>query len=64
MLALIPLLPFVGFLVNVTMGRRLPKSVSGGLASAVMVVSFLIAASQVCAPRNRCDATRPSASAA
>jgi NADH-quinone oxidoreductase subunit L len=46
-LALIPLLPFAGFLVNVAMGKRLPKSVSGGLACAVMVVSFLIAASQV-----------------
>ena len=47
MLALIPLLPFAGFLVNVTMGKRLPKSISGGLACAVMVASFLIAASQV-----------------
>ncbi len=47
MLALIPLLPFAGFLVNATMGRRLPKTVTGGLASAVMVVSFLIAVTQV-----------------
>ncbi|MFA5908093.1 MAG: NADH-quinone oxidoreductase subunit L [Vicinamibacterales bacterium] len=47
MLALIPLLPFAGFLVNATMGRRLPKAVTGGLASAVMVLSFLIAAMQV-----------------
>ena len=47
MLALIPLLPFAGFLVNATMGRRLPKTVTGGLASAAMVVSFLIAAMQV-----------------
>ncbi|MDP2318954.1 MAG: NADH-quinone oxidoreductase subunit L [Acidobacteriota bacterium] len=47
MLALIPLLPFAGFLVNATMGRRLPKAVSGGLASAVMVVSFLLAVMQV-----------------
>ena len=47
MLALIALLPFAGFLVNVTMGKRLSKSVSGGLACAVMVASFLIAASQV-----------------
>jgi NADH-quinone oxidoreductase subunit L len=46
-LALIPLLPFAGFLVNLTMGKRLPKAVSGGLACAVMVASFLIAASQV-----------------
>ncbi len=47
MLALIPLLPFVGFLVNATMGRRLPKAVTGGLASAVMVLSFLLAVMQV-----------------
>jgi NADH-quinone oxidoreductase subunit L len=47
MLALIPLLPFVGFLVNSTLGRRLPKSVSGGLASLAMVLSFLVAATSV-----------------
>jgi len=46
-LALIPLLPFAGFLVNATIGSRLSKAVSGGLATAVMVVSFLIAALQV-----------------
>jgi len=46
-LALIPLLPFAGFLVNATMGRRLPKAVTGGLASAVMVISFLLAVLQV-----------------
>jgi len=40
----IPLLPFAGFVVNATMGKRLPKSVSGGLASLVMVLSFLISA--------------------
>jgi hypothetical protein len=32
-LALIPLLPFLGFLVNASSGRRLSKSISGGLAS-------------------------------
>jgi len=37
MLALIPLLPFLGFVVNSTMGRRLPKGVSGGLASLAML---------------------------
>ena len=47
MLALIPLLPFAGFLVNATMGRRLPKAVTGGLASVVMVLSFLLAVMQV-----------------
>ena len=39
MLALIPLLPFAGFLVNATMGKRLPKSVSGGVAVLVMVIA-------------------------
>jgi len=46
-LALIPLLPFAGFLVNATLGRRLPKSVSGGLASLVMLASFVISALSV-----------------
>ena len=32
MLLLIPLLPFLGFLVNAAVGRRLPKAVSGGVA--------------------------------
>ena len=40
MLALIPLLPFVGFLVNASFGRRLPKSISGGVACAAMVAAF------------------------
>ena len=42
MLALIPLFPFLGFVVNATMGRRLSKSVSGGLASLVMLASFAV----------------------
>ena len=47
MLALIPLLPFGGFLVNACFGKRLPKSISGGLATAVMAISFLISVMQV-----------------
>ena len=47
MLALIPLFPFLGFLVNATIGRRLPKGVSGGLASLVMVASFVVSALSV-----------------
>jgi NADH-quinone oxidoreductase subunit L len=43
MLALIPLFPLIGFVVNATIGRRLPKSVSGGLASLVMLASFAVA---------------------
>jgi NADH-quinone oxidoreductase subunit L len=46
-LALIALLPFAGFVVNAALGRRLPKAVSGGLASLVMVVSFVISAISV-----------------
>ncbi|HXE80228.1 MAG TPA: NADH-quinone oxidoreductase subunit L [Vicinamibacterales bacterium] len=40
MLALIPLFPFLGFLVNAFFGRRLPKAVSGGVACAAMIASF------------------------
>ena len=47
MLALIPLLPFGGFLVNAFFGRRLPKSISGGLATALMAISFVISVMQV-----------------
>ena len=47
MLSLIPLLPFAGFVVNATVGRRLPRTVSGGLASAVMVAAFFMAVTQV-----------------
>ena len=47
MLALIPLLPFLGFLVNATLGKRLGKAVSGGLASLAMVTSFAVAATSV-----------------
>src|SRR4030095_8261164 len=47
MLALIPLFPFLGFLVNATMGRRLPKGISGGLASLAMVASFVVSAISV-----------------
>jgi NADH-quinone oxidoreductase subunit L len=43
-LALIPLFPLLGFVVNATLGRRLPKSVSGGLASLAMLASFGVSA--------------------
>jgi proton-translocating NADH-quinone oxidoreductase chain L len=42
MLALIPLLPFAGFVVNAFLGKRLPKSVSGGVACLVMLASFAV----------------------
>ena len=47
MLALIPLFPLIGFLVNAMLGRRLPKSVSGGLASLAMLASFGVSATVV-----------------
>src|SRR3954468_7498836 len=42
MLALIPLFPLLGFLVNAMLGRRLPKAVSGWLASLAMLASFAV----------------------
>jgi NADH-quinone oxidoreductase subunit L len=48
-LALIPLLPFAGFLVNSLLGRRLPKSVSGGVACAAMIAAFGVALTSVVA---------------
>ncbi|MBI3047458.1 MAG: NADH-quinone oxidoreductase subunit L [Acidobacteria bacterium] len=42
MLALIPLFPLLGFLINASVGQRLPKTMSGAVASAVMVASFVI----------------------
>jgi NADH-quinone oxidoreductase subunit L len=46
-LALIPLLPFAGFLVNSLLGRRLPKSVSGGVACAAMLAAFGVSLTSV-----------------
>jgi len=42
MIALIPLFPLLGFAVNASMGRRLSKTISGGLASLVMLASFAV----------------------
>ena len=39
-LALIPLFPFVGFLINAFFGRRLSKAASGGVACLAMIASF------------------------
>jgi NADH-quinone oxidoreductase subunit L len=46
-LHLIPLFPLLGFIVNAMVGRRLPKTVSGGLACLVMVASFVVSAISV-----------------
>jgi len=48
-LALIPLLPLAGFVVNAAIGRRLPKTVSGYLAVGVMAASFAVSVMQVLA---------------
>src|SRR5262249_50874993 len=42
MLALIPLLPFLGFLVNASLGRRINKGVSGAVACGAMIGAFLV----------------------
>src|SRR6478609_6850743 len=47
MLLLIPLLPFLGFLVNATIGRRWSKNLSGGVATGAMAAAFGVAAAQV-----------------
>jgi NADH-quinone oxidoreductase subunit L len=44
MLLLIPLLPFLGFLVNAAMGRRITKAASGTVSVVAMLASFLVAA--------------------
>jgi NADH-quinone oxidoreductase subunit L len=46
-LSLIPLFPFVGFLVNASIGRRLTKSVSGGLACLAMLAAFAVSVMEV-----------------
>jgi NADH-quinone oxidoreductase subunit L len=46
-LSLIPLLPFVGFAINAFLGKRLSKSLSGGIACLVMLVSFAISVTMV-----------------
>src|SRR5438128_453953 len=51
MLLLIPLLPFIGFAINAFTGRRLSKSVSGGLACLIMLASFAVSVMAVFAAR-------------
>src|SRR5580765_8499249 len=47
MLLLIPLLPFVGFLLNASFGRRLSKGASGVVACGAMVMSFAVSVAAV-----------------
>jgi NADH-quinone oxidoreductase subunit L len=46
-LALIPLLPFAGFLLNATFGKRLSKGVSGAIATAAMGLAFGVSVAAV-----------------
>jgi NADH-quinone oxidoreductase subunit L len=43
-LRFIPLLPFIGFLINLSLGRRLSKSIAGAVACASMFGAFLVSA--------------------
>jgi len=42
LLLLIPLLPFLGFLVNAGLGRRMTRRAAGGVACGAIIASFLI----------------------
>ena len=55
MLALIPLLPLAGFLVNAFLGKRLPKSISGGVACLAMLAAFAVSVSAVLTMRGTPD---------
>src|SRR3954463_4354892 len=55
MLLLIPLLPLLGFLINAALGRRLPKSISGGLACLAMVASFVVSVMSALAASRAAD---------
>jgi NADH-quinone oxidoreductase subunit L len=47
MLSLIPLFPFVGFLLNALFGRRISKSAAGAVACGSMLASFAVSAAVV-----------------
>ncbi len=47
MLLLIPLLPFAGFLVNASLGRRVDKRTAGLVACGVLIASFVVAVAAV-----------------
>jgi NADH-quinone oxidoreductase subunit L len=47
MLLLIPLFPFVGFLLNAGLGRRLSKRLSGGVAVGTLAASFALSVASV-----------------
>src|SRR5436189_609725 len=44
---LIPLFPAIGFVVNGLIGKRLPKTVIGAIASGAVLLSFIVSAGAV-----------------
>jgi NADH-quinone oxidoreductase subunit L len=58
MLIWIPLLPLLGFLVNTFAGRRLPKEISGGIASVAMLAAFGVSVVEVWALVNQAPGGR------
>jgi NADH-quinone oxidoreductase subunit K len=58
MLLLIPLLPFFGFLVNALFGRRLTKSISGGVACLAIIASFVVSLAAVLGMHPAAGSTR------
>ncbi len=58
MLLLIPLLPFLGFLLNASFGRRVSKAASGAVACAAMLASFAVSLAAVVAARARSPPSR------
>src|SRR3979409_287411 len=47
MLLLIPLLPFLGFLLNASFGRRLSKAAAGAVACGAMAGAFAVSVAAV-----------------
>src|SRR3954467_14101325 len=47
MLLLIPLLPFLGFLLNASFGKRVSKAAAGAIACGAMLMSFVISLAAV-----------------
>jgi len=47
MLLLIPLLPFVGFLLNASLGRRVDKRAAGVVACGAMLAAFAVSLASV-----------------
>ena len=39
---LIPLIPFIGFVINGLMGNRVPKAVTGTIGCGVVLASFVL----------------------